>query len=175
MKTSFIVLIALLSFPLTAGAAGKPKDDTLAGWKYLEGTWTGVGEGKPGESVGTATFSMDLDNKVVVRKNRTEFPATKDRPASVHEDLMIVYRDATQGLKAIYFDNEGHVINYDAGAAADGTSWTFTSHPAPSAPRFRLTYRKVDGDTVSTTFEIAPPGREFGVYLKGTSRRATAR
>ena len=78
-----------------------------------------------------------------MRKNRAEYPAAKDRPAVVHEDLMVIYPDAK---RAIYFDSEGHVINY--AIEADGKSAVFVSEPDPAAPRYRLTYRTTGADTI---------------------------
>jgi len=107
---------------------------------------------------------------VLVRKSHTEFPATTDRPASVHEDLMIIYPDYTGIVsKAIYFDNEGHTINY-AITFADNTI-VFTSDAMPNAPRFRLSYIPVDANTVNIKFEMASPQSPevFKTYIEGKS------
>jgi hypothetical protein len=85
---------------------------------------------------------------------------------------MIVYTEAKE-TKAIYFDNEGHVIHYTPSFSDDGKSLTFLSAIQPSSPRFRLTYIKDGDDRVKINFEIAPPGRPeaFKMYLQGTCRR----
>jgi hypothetical protein len=58
----------------------------------------------------------DLGGKILVRKNHSEYPAAKDKPKTVHDDLLIVYRDAAaQPGKAIYFGNEAHTIEYAVG------------------------------------------------------------
>ena len=58
-------------------------------------------------------LNFDLKDKVLVRKNHAEYPATKDRPAVTHDDLMIVYVEATtKQLRAFYTDSEGNTINY---------------------------------------------------------------
>jgi hypothetical protein len=92
----------------------------------------------------------------------------------VHDDLMVIYREAAgKPARAIYFDNEGHVIQYTLSFSADDRTLTFVSEAAPAAPRFRLKYAKGAGETVRIKFEIAPPGKPdaFKTYLEGSARR----
>jgi hypothetical protein len=147
-------------------------------WKFLVGDWVGEGSGQPGQGSGSFSFHFELQGKILVRKNRSDYPATKDRPAVSHEDLMVIYPEAGETPnRAIYFDNEGHVIHYAATFADDGNSVTFLSDAAPSAPRFRLTYVKGKEGKVTIRFEIAPPGKPeaFSTYLEGAAHRAAAR
>src|SRR5271157_2075268 len=64
---------------------------------------------------------------------------------------MVVY-PAGQGQppRAIYFDSEGHVIQYRVQPAEKPQSLTFVSEPAASTPRFHLTYTE-QGQFVSAT------------------------
>ena len=111
---------------------------------------------------------------VIVRKNRAEYPATKDRPAYVHDDLMIIYRDSEKGsFRAIFFDNEGHVIHYAIQASPDENSFQFLSDASPNSPRFRLTYSKSGPKVLDIKFELAPPGKpdSFSQFIGGKIRR----
>jgi hypothetical protein len=111
---------------------------------------------------------------VLVRRNRADYPATKERPAFSHTDLMVIYHEpGAQDVRAIYFDNEGHVIHYSVSVAPDQSSVTFLSDTTPTAPRFRFTYNKTKNDSMSFRFDIAPPGKPeaFSKYLEGTLRR----
>jgi hypothetical protein len=168
------ILAVLLLLLVVGSARTEGKDDPWAAFRFLLGEWVGEGDGKPGAGSGSFSFAPDLDDKVLVRKNRNQIPAANGRPAVNHEDLLIVYR-GTDGKrnKAIYFDNEDHVINYTVTASDDGKSLTFLSDPAPSQPRFRLTYNQEKGGTVRIKFEIALPGKteEFKTYIEGTVRR----
>ena len=171
-KRSFLTLAVVLII----GAPGRtaPPADPWAACRFLLGEWVGEGEGQPGRGTGGFTFALELQDKVMVRRNRAELPATAGRPAAVHEDLMVVYRpEAGQPPKAIYFDNEGHVIQYNLSVSADQRMLTFLSDPQPSGPRFRLSYTKADADSVTVKFEIAPPGKpdEFKTYLEGKVHR----
>src|SRR5262249_57613890 len=120
----------------------------------------GEGEGRAGGGAGISSCGRDPEGKVLGRKTRNQIPAANGRPAVNHEDLLIVYR-GTDGKrnKAIYFDNEDHVINYTVTASDDRKSLTFVSDPAPSQPRFRLAYYHQKDDTVRIKFELAPPGK----------------
>jgi len=157
---------------------GASAADHAPGWEtlqYLVGDWTGEGGGGPGQGSGSFSFKPDLQGKILVRKNHSEYPATKDRDAFVHDDLMIVYRDAPEaGPRAIYFDNEGHTIPYEVQAASDGSAVIFVSGAVPSAPRYRLTYTRVDQERLKIKFEIAPPGKPelFASYIEAGARRA---
>ncbi len=103
-------------------------------------------------------FGLELQGKILVRRNHLEFPATPQRPAFTHEDLLVVYRDAdTTPNRAIYFDSEGFVIHYTATFSEDGKVLTFLSDASPQAPRQRLTYVQNEDGTLKVKFEIAPP------------------
>jgi hypothetical protein len=163
-----LLLVAAGTGPARAG------DDPWGPCRDLVGDWVGEGGGRTGGGAGRFSFAWDLREKVLVRRNRAEFPAAPGRPAASHEDLMVIYRgDGGGPLRAAYFDSEGHVIHYSVTSSADQRTLTFLSDPAPSSPRFRLSYVKGEGDTVRITFEIAPPGKpgDFKTYLEGRARR----
>jgi hypothetical protein len=169
-----IVLISLFSMAcLQASPADKAAD-----WGPLQslvGDWIGEGGGTPGQGAGYFSFTPDLQGKILLRRNRAEYPAAKERAAFVHDDLMVVHRDAPEApLRAIYFDSEGHAIRYTVQAAADGGEVVFVSGPEPSAPCYRLTYARIDQDHLMIKFEIAPPGKpaEFATYIEAGARRS---
>jgi hypothetical protein len=144
-------------------------------WKFLIGKWVGEGTSDIGQGVGYFTFEAGLNDKVLVRRNRADYPATKDRAAVSHEDLMIVFVDpATQKTRAFYTDSEGHVIQYAATFSNDGNTLTSLSDALPTAPRFRLTYIRTKADQMALTFEIAPPGKpdEFHKLIDATVRKS---
>jgi hypothetical protein len=89
---------------------------------------------------------------------------------------MIVYPRGAEFL-ADYFDNEGHVIHYSVSASADGNSVTFLSDEAAPGPHFRLTYRKVNENTLTGSFEIARPDKpkDFLKYLEWTAQKQSAK
>ena len=155
------VMTLVLSIPLSAQQQSTRQPKDAASWdafSFLLGDWVGEGTGAPGEATGGFSFSFDLERKILVRRNRADYPATKDRPASSHTDLMVIYHGPDgQTVRAIYFDNEGHVIHYSVTMTPDQNSLTFLSDPLPSTPRFRFTYNKAKTDSMTFKFEIAPP------------------
>ena len=104
--------------------------DPWASYRFLMGRWIGEGSGQPGQGKGEFTFGLELEGKVLVRRNFNQILTGPDRPPTVHEDLMVVYpADKGQPLRAIYFDNEGHVISYGVRPSEDRRSLTFLSDP----------------------------------------------
>jgi len=146
-------------------------------WKplaWLIGDWTGSGSGGPGRGSGSFSFEPDIQGKILVRKSFAEYPATTDTPAYRHDDLMVVYREG-RSFKAIYFDNEEHVIRYAVDVSADGTIVEFVSDAALGAPRFRMTYRRTSETTLAGELETAPPGKPFATYLEWSAQKKTAK
>ena len=72
-------------------------------------------------------------------------------------------------MKAIYFDNEGHTINYSI-TFSDKTI-IFTSDQTLNIPVFRLTYALMEDQQVNTKFEISMDGENFKTYVEGKSTR----
>ena len=166
------IFLGTLLFAIGHVAPALGGDDRWADFRFLIGSW--VGEGPPAQGSGSFSLEPDLENKILLRRNTAYVPATKSRPAARHEDLMVIYPDqAAKGFRAVYFDNEGHVIEYSVTALPAGKGLVFLGAAAPSTPRFRLTYIKTEGDKVAIEFEIAPPGQpeRFRRYLAGTARR----
>ena len=171
--------------PMTPSAASRDgAPPGLAGLSFLLGEWEGRGGGGPGQGSGWFSFSPDLQQKVVVRRNHSDYPAAEGRPAYSHDDLMVVYPQAAgRPLQAIYFDSEGHVIRYqvrlepaEPAGSPGRPAAVFLGDAAPPAPRFRLTYQVTGPDTLDLTFEIAPPDKPdaFARYITASARRRVA-
>jgi hypothetical protein len=70
-----------------------------------------------------------------------------------------------QPLKAIYFDNEGHVIHYDVSTPTPAKV-VFLSDTSTPGPQFRLTYELKDS-VMSGKFQMQMPGQsEWKSYLE---------
>jgi hypothetical protein len=170
--TFFLFAVALAWLPRGTAAESQP---TWENWRPLLGTWEAEGKGAPGSGAGKFTFSLELQNRAIVRKSHTDYPPTDGRAAFSHDDLMIIYQDGESGkTRADYYDNEGHVIRYTAQSSADNKTITFLSDPQPSQPVFRLTYNLGEQGRLAIKFEIAPPNapKEFKVYVEGTAHKS---
>ena len=169
------VLLYLVFILLIAKASNFAQQQSPADWKafnFLIGEWVGEGSGTPGEATGSSTFSFNLQDRVLIRNSYADYPAANNRPAFRHDDLMIIYQE-NKSIRAIYFDNEGHVINYTVSLSTDLNSIICLSEINPTAPRFRFTYTKMENNRMKFNFDFAPPGKpeEFSKYLDGMVRK----
>ena len=163
------LILILVTFSMIQLNAQSQKNIDWKPFEFLIGSWTGEGGGKPGEGKGNFSFDFDLDKNVLIRKNHNEIPASEKSPASIHNDLLIVYPDGNDSFKAIYFDNENHIINYCV--KSNPESLIFESEKNNSTPRFRLTYTKLSPEKVNILFEIAMPNNpdNYFKYLEGSA------
>lgn len=152
-----------------AHAVVRADTGALSSLAFLIGDWQAV-DTPPGES-GAFTFTLAVQDHVMVRTNEATYAATADRPASRHDDLLVIYGERGS-LKADYFDNEGHVIRYAVRPAAANVV-VFTSDPSPDEPRYRLTYSAAADGVLLGSFEIASPSAPdtFKPYLSWKARR----
>jgi hypothetical protein len=172
MKLKMLAVFVLASLFLTPAAHAA--DQPWSALSFLIGDWDGSGSGQPGQGAGSFSFTPDLQNQVLVRRSHSEYPAASGRPATIHDDLMVVYAPASP--QASYFDNEGHVIHYGVTVDPAAHTATFTSDGPAPAPGFRLTYKQTAADQLRVTFEISPTGKaaDFKTYLDGTVTRRHA-
>lgn len=166
---SKLYLIFVLLFLLAASGYGQ-QASPWEKWNWMIGDWKGTGSGEPGKGGGTFSFQPDLAEKILMRRAHSEYPAEGKKPAIVHDDLLIVYLDtAGDPSKAIYFDNEGHTINY--AISYTDKSIVMLSDRSPNAPVFRLTYTSMGKDIANVKFEMSQDGDKFITYVEGKCTR----
>ena len=167
MNRIFIAL-SFLALPLPAAAQSTTPPDPFQALKFLEETWEAKTPGDGGvKTSGIYTFRRELGGHVLARHSTSD-PGCK-APAAFdceHGDLLYVYEDAPgQPLKAIYFDNEGHVIHYDV-SVPDPHTVIFLSEASRPGPQFRLMY-ELKGASMSGKFQMHMPGQtEWRSYLE---------
>lgn len=171
--------LPLLLCALLVAAQGTPSSP-IDPWKalgFLQGTWEAKATGGQGVSAtGTYTFSSELGDRILARHSTSD--AGCKGPESFncdHHDLLYIYQDAPgQSLKAIYFDNEGHVIHYDVSTPEAKTA-IFLSDGSLPGPQFRLTY-ELKGAVMSGKFQMRPPGQsEWNSYLEWSGSKQIQR
>ena len=169
-------MLRILIVLLAVCAWGQQSADRWKDFRFLIGDWKGEGGGaSTGPGAGAYTFLPELDGKILVRRSSSDYAGN---PATHHEDVMTVYRESeAESPRAVYFDNEGHVIHYRIEVDAAAKTVRFISLPRPGEPRYRLTYRETAKDVVAGLFEVAPPGNpeKFTKYLEWAARRTTAK
>jgi hypothetical protein len=136
---------------------------------FLQGDWDAV-PGPAGET-GAFSFQPGAQGHILVRTNFASYPASAGKPASRHDDLMVIAPDGDT-VRADYFDSEGHIIRYTVRAVGP-REVVFTSEVKSNEPRYRLRYTSNGDASVAGQFEVAPPGEpdSFKPYLTWTGRR----
>ncbi|MFZ1916839.1 MAG: hypothetical protein WAU58_04635 [Terriglobales bacterium] len=168
------MLAVLLLAAFSSAQTPRPPSNPWKDFDFVLGNWTWSGGGQPGQANGTCTFEPDMNGTVLLRKVHLEYPASKDRAAFTHDDLLYVYHDPQDNsLHAIFFDNEDHVIRYAVTVAPGGDSIQFLSDAAPSGTRARMTYTRVGSDSVKEKFELAPPNKpdQFATYVEFVAKK----
>ena len=169
MRFLFLVAVLFLAIPTVAQNARQPQPNPLEQLSFLMGTWEAKTINNPAIAAGGSyTFRTELNGHILARHSTSNSAACKG-PADFdceHGDLLYVYSDAPgQPLRAIYFDNEGHVIHYTVTAPAPGSA-EFLSDPARRGPQFRLLYQ-LKGAIMSGKFQIRMPGeQDWHSYLE---------
>ena len=169
MKNPLLVVLVLGLTLSQLSAAEVP--DAWKPFQFMMGDWVGVGTEKSSQGTGEFSLKFDLDQKILVRKNRAKLgQATAQLLGGVHEDLMVIYPQVgTRGFRADYFDNEGNVIHY--GITFPEHKVVFESDEPASPTKFRLTYELKPDGVLKIDFAIAPPGKSFQTCLSGEAKR----
>jgi hypothetical protein len=161
--------IVLVPGTSAQSAAGDPWQSL----RFLLGTWEAKTQGGSAGAAasGTYTFQLELRNHILARHSSSagcKGPADFD---CEHGDLLYLYQDAAgQPLKAIYFDNEGHVIHYEVTTPAPNTA-VLVSAASPNGLQFRLIY-ELKGSVMAGKFQLRMPGQsEFRSYLEWTGEK----
>jgi hypothetical protein len=173
MKNIHFLLLLIAFLGTTIPSISQAQPSLWEKLNALTGDWIAEGGGQPGQGNGSFSFSYDLGNRIMIRKNSSAYPAVGNKNAIVHEDLMIIYGvDPGQSLQAIYFDNEGHSISYAIDFKDDKTI-QFISEIKQNQPAFRLTYHFSDRNNMTVGFEIASDGNptDFKTYVTGLAHR----
>jgi len=142
--------------------------------QFLIGSWSSPVSGQPGQGVsGSTTFSYDLDKNIIVRKSRAEFaPEPGETKGLVHEDLLVIYQqDGESKSRAIYFDNEGHIIHYTLTFPDKQPAVVFESEASRTSPQARLVYETTADGGLVTEFFVAAPGGQLLSHAKGIVKR----
>jgi hypothetical protein len=175
MKILSRIFLVIFTLPLVAQSATSATSDPWKAIAFLKGTWfssTTAAGSSGGSARGTYTFETELRNHILARHtinvDGCKGPATFDCD---HGDLLYIYQDMPgQPLKAIYFDNEGHVIHYDVSTPNSATA-LFLSDSTQPGPQFRLIY-ELKGTTMSGKFQMHMSGQsDWKSYLEWSGER----
>lgn len=174
MRVFMVVALLLISaLAQTSPPASSPADQ-FSQLSFLEGTWQAKTQGGSAgaATAGTYTFQRELNGHVLARHTLTS-PGCRGPAAfdCAHTDLLYVYPgSAGRALRAIYFDNEGHVIHYGVSVPQPGTAVFLSDAHAPG-PQFRLFYT-LSHAILSGKFQMRMPGQaDWKTYLEWSGPR----
>jgi hypothetical protein len=181
MKNRFASLAAIIVLTVCALSAQTlakteqipAKADPWAGLRFLLGSWEAKTTGgvAQAQASGVYVFQLELRDHVVARHSTSGACKGPEDFNCLHGDLLYIYpADKGEALKAIYFDNEGHVLSYDVSTPKPGTV-VFLSDSTQPGPQFRLSY-ELAGGVMTGKFQLKMPGqREFTSYLEWSGAR----
>jgi hypothetical protein len=160
LKVIAILLIAMgiggaiaLSREGKVAAASATSDPHWGALQFLSGTWVAAIDGKPESS--SYTFAPEMNGHELVRRCSTGCNSGPMGPG--YSDVLYIYKAAAdQPYRAIFFDTEGHVLQYEISTPSANKA-VFLSDGSVPGPRFQLTY-ELDGGTMNGKFEMLPPG-----------------
>ena len=170
-------VVGLLVLTLFLSGQTQPRSDVWTPLRQLVGKWEGTGNGQPGLSKVEREYRLVLNDKFLHVQNRSVYdPQPKNPKGEIHEDWgMISFDKSRKRFVMRQFHVEGFVNQYlNTSTSADGKTIVFTSESIENIPagfRARETYKLMGPDEFSEVFEIAEPGKDFGVYSEGHFKR----
>jgi hypothetical protein len=169
-----LLLVTLLA--ASAATQTNQKPDVWEPLKFFVGAWEGTSEGQPGQGTYAREYQFALNGKFLHVKNKSTYaPQEKNPKGEVHEDWgMFSYDRARQKFVLRQFHVEGFVNQYVAETLGDGKTFSFVSESIENISawsRARETYRILNADEFTETFELASPGKEFEIYSEANLKR----
>ena len=171
-QVSSLVLVLVVA----SWVAPAQKPDTTGPWagvRFLIGTWEAKTTGGQAQVQSTGTYSFRLELRDHVLARRTAYGTAKARTTSIASTRTCFTSTPGgpgQSLRAIYFDNEGHVIHYAVSVPKPGTAVLLSDADQPG-PQFRLSY-ELNAGVMTGKFQMRMPGQqEFASYLEWSGKR----
>jgi hypothetical protein len=171
------ILMAIVIASGFVAAQTTTQTDTWKPLKYFVGVWEGTGKGEPGISNVEREYKFTLNNKFLQVTHRSTYaPQEKNPKGEVHDDLgFFSYDKARKQFVFRQFHVESFVIQYLVSSIAeDGKTMTLDSESIENVPkgmRSRETFKILNENEFTETFEIAMPGKEFQVYSENSFKR----
>ncbi len=164
------LFIILFAYGLVSAQTSTPPDN-LKPLRFFVGMWTGTGKGEAGDSKVEREYKFVLNNRFLQATYRSIYPhQTKNQKAKiVHEDFgFFSYDKARKQFVFRQFYVEDFVIQYVVSSISDdGKTIILDSESVENIPktmRSRVTYKILNGNEFTDTYEIAEPDKDFVVY-----------
>src|SRR5262249_32328531 len=90
-NATIAILLCIVLSVLPQHVPEKANQNPSAALEFLLGDWVSISQ--PGKATGSFSFTREVQGRVLTRRNHADYPAAKGRPASTHDDLMVIYQD----------------------------------------------------------------------------------
>ena len=167
-----LVCALLLCVSLSVSAQSEKEEDPWRPLRYFIGSWQGTGTGKPGASVILRDYQFVLDDAFIrVRSESTYAPQEKNPEGEVHKEWGMISYDRDQGRFVLrQFHNETIVNLYVLEQhAPERQVLVFTTESMENfltGWKARETYKILNENEFTEVFELAPPGKDFSVFVE---------
>ena len=165
--TLLILLIPFYSF----GQVSK-QDSIWIPFSFIIGDWKGTGEGGPGKGDYERSYHFIFNKKFIEVKNKSTYSSSDKNPkGEVHQDIGYISYDKTRKTFVLrQFHIEGFINQYTLDSiSTDKKTIVFTSESIENISegwRARETYKLINENEFTETFELAAPQGNFEVYTK---------
>jgi hypothetical protein len=172
-------LIVVLSVLLPAGlfAQEAPKPNVWEPFRYFVGSWQGKSEGQPGTATVEVKYEFILNGNFLMASGKSVYPPQEKNPKGqvyVGWDL-ISYDRIRQRFVLRQFSGEGFVNQYVLDHMdADGKTFIFVTESMENLPpgfHARKTYRVLNPNEFTDTFELVQPGKDLEKYVETHAHR----
>lgn len=163
--------------PPFAEAQETPKVDVWKPFRFFLGTWEGTSVGKPGTSTVESKFEFILNGNFLKVSGKSVYPPQEKNPkGQTYEGFdLISYDRIRQKFVLRQFSGEGFVNQYALDRIdSDGKTFVFVTESMENLPpgfHARKTYRILNPDELTDTFELAPSGKDLETYVETHSKR----
>ena len=170
-----ILFIILLVTSFVSAQTKKP--DVWEPLKFFVGKWEGTGKGEPGTSTVEREYKFTLNDKFLQASHKSTYaPQEKNPKGEIHDDLgFFSYDKARKQFIFRQFHVESFVIHYVLSSiSADGKTLVFDSESIENIPagyKSRETYKILNENEFTETFEIAEPAKPYEVYSENRFKR----
>lgn len=171
------LLFVFILIPVVCFAQEQKQEDIWTPFRYFVGKWEGTGKGQTAVSKLQAEAKFVLNERYLELSGKLEFqPQDQSKKGEVYEDLSFLSYDQIRKKYVLrQFSTPGFVTQYVLDSApADGKTFVFVSESMENMPvgwKARATYRILDQNEFSQTFELAAPGKDFGLISESDVRR----
>jgi hypothetical protein len=177
VRGAAMLVVAAASAAVVLAAQGAPvQADPLQPLALLVGRWEGTVSGQPGTGTTRREFTRVLNGRFIRAVNQTTYePREPNQRGQTHEDIGYYSVDRALGRAVLrQFHGEGFVNTYVAQPPDRPGVIVFVSTSIENIPpgyRARETYAVIGPDEFEEVFEIAEPGRDFGLYSRARLKR----